>query len=1165
MNAPQYSLSDSPSATVRRTRSWLFRSVGAMVLLAIGATSLLPMLVRHYLRQRLGLLLAPYVNGTVHVTRVSLGWWSPLELHGVDLACESSFERIEHHSSKLGRVDRVQTDLTLWQLLGRPTDFGTVHIIQPRLVLAPRGDSWNWMYFLAPLLEMPPSKRPWRLQWEVHEAEVQVLDHAGLELVSCHAQRLQGSCQRMNQLEVKSSGEMVIHSRQESGTLGWQVDYNQEADRPGGRIVLECQEVPAQLLKIALAAFRRPVELAGSISGRIEVNASNEWKVVGKNLAWRDGWVWTEGIHPNERIPIRDLVIEGKFHLDQERPSLELNGNCDWMSLRLSLDIPAYKTESLAALLAASRLDGHVELDVASLASHLRRTLHVHEQLELESGRFLIDAQIAPQGAQGRCRLAVQSRDFAAVAKDARIVWPEPLAGQVSLCAGETGWHLDELECQTEFGQVALSQQAAIRRLRLAFNLERLSQRLAQFFDWGVELRGRLDGYLDWQPAGEVVQLDGRLDGTNCALAWDEGTTWESPAVVLVATAQASQKEGKWYCLACQLSVSNGPDTISLVLQPPLSFAQPWDAWWQLDGRIALTNWANRLASLLGTEAELEGQLAVQSRLRLSPYDAELASLSASVRPLAVRTHGWAYYEMAPEIRIDRARFAIGTAPNWELSGLEIRGSSAQLVCPQLVYQPPQTAKRGNSLWEGLAGRIRLELSFGRFAEAIRMRAPPDVYADGSLSVECWLQDTFECRGWLRDLQLWAQVSSADPQTRLRQIPGYRMVWRQPQVDWHLTAESDTGGRVKLPRIAINGVGWDVDGSGALNVGSTVDWQIDGQLGYDWQQVAASSPLWDETRIRVRGQRRDGFNVRGTFALAGKEQGDVRRSASLQGQASLGWDRIETGGIVCGAGTTEWQWDEKAVRIATSQIPANDGLLSARLRIERRDDRWVLLVEPGRVLERVAITAEMCHSWLKYVHPLVAEATRAEGRLGIEVVRAEIPLDAVTAMQADGKLLLDQGMIGPGPLAKVVVDGLERIAALADRRLPRLHALANNTWIDLPQQEVPMMVDNGRVTHETLRMVVGDIQVVSRGSVGLDKSLAVDLEVRVPELWTENRPLLARLLEKPMRIPIRGTLRKPQIDERFFVEMGRALLGNEAGGLLEEGLLRGLDRLFKNR
>jgi translocation and assembly module TamB len=83
--------------------------------------------------------------------------------------------------------------------------------------------------------------------------------------------------------------------------------------------------------------------------------------------------------------------------------------------------------------------------------------------------------------------------------------------------------------------------------------------------------------------------------------------------------------------------------------------------------------------------------------------------------------------------------------------------------------------------------------------------------------------------------------------------------------------------------------------------------------------------------------------------------------------------------------------------------------------------------------------------------------------------------------------------------------------------------------------------------------------------VGLDQTMAIMTEMPVPPKWLENNPLAPGLKDQIIRIPLAGTLQKPQLDRAEMDKISRQFIRNAARNMLEDGLNKGLDRLFQSQ
>jgi hypothetical protein len=104
----------------------------------------------------------------------------------------------------------------------------------------------------------------------------------------------------------------------------------------------------------------------------------------------------------------------------------------------------------------------------------------------------------------------------------------------------------------------------------------------------------------------------------------------------------------------------------------------------------------------------------------------------------------------------------------------------------------------------------------------------------------------------------------------------------------------------------------------------------------------------------------------------------------------------------------------------------------------------------------------------------------------------------------------------------------------------------------------------GRVHHDNLVLDMGQLSVRSKGSVGRDGSLAMQLEVAFRGDLAGATPVVSGLLRTPFVIPLRGTVRRPQFDATAIDTILARIMQNTADAVLRDGIGRGLEALFGN-
>jgi hypothetical protein len=275
---------------------------------------------------------------------------------------------------------------------------------------------------------------------------------------------------------------------------------------------------------------------------------------------------------------------------------------------------------------------------------------------------------------------------------------------------------------------------------------------------------------------------------------------------------------------------------------------------------------------------------------------------------------------------------------------------------------------------------------------------------------------------------------------------------------------------------------------------------------------------------------------------------------------------------------------DSTIFVQPTKIPLSQGTLQMSPALALKGTDWLVTHEQARVIDHVVITPEMCDMWIKYVCPPLAGATAAQGKFSVDVDNASVPINRPTELDTKGKFIVHNVSVGPGPLARTLIGavdqvkaftngqiGLEGLAGLAGSFLPGGTPAAvpeaaapestAKQWLELPQQEVPVEVIQGRVHHTGLTLKTKEFVLRSTGSVGIeDQSLDIMCEVPLRDEWLKD-PKFAGLKGQTLRIPVKGTISQPKVDISAafggLVGLGSAGIKGALSGQLDQGLQKG--------
>jgi hypothetical protein len=290
-------------------------------------------------------------------------------------------------------------------------------------------------------------------------------------------------------------------------------------------------------------------------------------------------------------------------------------------------------------------------------------------------------------------------------------------------------------------------------------------------------------------------------------------------------------------------------------------------------------------------------------------------------------------------------------------------------------------------------------------------------------------------------------------------------------------------------------------------------------------------------------------------------------SEALSGEASLGWEAAQYVGLVAGPADFRARLGGGIVNVGPLDVPLAEGRLTTAPRVLMNQRVPAVVFDRGPLLQNVRISPEMCQLWLKYVAPLVAEATRAEGKFSLSLQGASVPLSAPLASDVAGTLQIQSAQIGPGPLAQQYVGVARQIKGLfqAGSATAPSDESGGGRWVLLPQQDVLFEVQDGTVKNRGLKMSMGDVVITTEGSVEIE-SQRINLVASIPlqESWFKKQDgVFAALKGKTLQIPIDGTLTQPRLDTRTLQNLGKQLAGAAVQGAVGKQVERGQELLNK--
>lgn len=1138
----------APAAPLWRRRwAWILAGLLAAVGLApsvLGHTSFRNQILA-------GLLASPQGSVTCH--DASLGWFSPISAEHVELR--------DAQGELIASAPSVTLDKSLLGLLLDSTSLGAIRVEAPQLYVELREDGSNVEDFVAAF--QSPDAEPTRVSFvlEVHDGAIHWEDRATgrtwqLNDVKTH---LAMSTFEALPLRIKAAASLAS---QPAGTLQADLTLPMEAGSPDPtRIKLQADRFPLAFLQTIVCRYVPDTKLSGTLTTQLDLTwkAAGDVALAGDVLA-TDLRLQTPALG-QDQIALDRLQMPCQVTYDGRRLKIDqLDAECDLGSLSVQGSVAA---GAAAADLLQQPLQARGKLDLARLAQMLPETLNIRPGTKITSGEIELALDSRADGATHRWHGEITATRLAAESTTRKIVWEQPIEMLLDARQADGGEVVvDQFSCRSDFLQLAAEGTPARLTGQAHYNLNALVDHLAQVVDLhGWQISGAGDADFVWTRAADGdFDLAARLDTNFFQVSAPGRPPWveEKMTVKLSAAGNLAQRTAREAALLIE---AGDEDRLHVQLREPvreITSAAVWPLQARLQGQLA--RWLPRLQPILTPpDCRLQGACDLAADISLGGGQIAVEALKLTLQQFALDGYGLHIAEPkieltaagtfdAKEMRLDAPTLTLAS------STLSLRGESLAAKLP--ADAPPVLS--GTVALQGTLDRLQHWLDDPR--HPFKYRVAGKVSGQVQLSrVAGETTAQFHLDG--DDLQLTEQTAAAEDRP-----PAARPVWSEPELALDASAsyreKTDHLDLHKL-QLASNTLGLSAAGTvDQLTSRQLVD--LSSTLNYDLAQVMPLLEPYLGAWLRLQGRDAAAFQIKGPLALAVAEPVEPW-SRRLSGSVALGWKQGQLCGLDVGPAKLEARLGDGSVAFLPLRVPVAEGQLVGAPRVQFDPAPAAVLLPAGPLAEQVRVSPEVCDRALKYVAPVLAEATRTEGRFSMELEGGRVPLDAPAQADAAGKLSIHRVEVLPGPLARQFILLGKQIEALVHRRPPPL-ALEQNTQplLTMENQDIDFRVVEGRVYHRGMTVRAGDVVVHTHGSVGFDQTLALVADVPIQDRWIGNDPVARSLSGKSIQVVINGTLQHPQLDRRSIEQLAAQMLRGAARDILTRELNEQLNRLFQS-
>ena len=417
---------------------------------------------------------------------------------------------------------------------------------------------------------------------------------------------------------------------------------------------------------------------------------------------------------------------------------------------------------------------------------------------------------------------------------------------------------------------------------------------------------------------------------------------------------------------------------------------------------------------------DVAGAGTLAANVTCSASEVRLESSQVDLAPLDVR---------GPGLFISEPAVSSTATGKWDLAKGRIDIASAKLTAGATTATVTGATLRSlDSGWALDSGAAHLE---GDLAQLARWRQDPHTPAawrvSGRLTSDAMLKqvdDTIsaDVNGTIDQLQI------ADATPTPKTVIARPAVWQERRIT--MAAQGNyrrTEGRLQFDSVKVASDALNVEAKGGLSTGErggNVDLQ--GTLAYDWQQLA---PLW-------RPYLGPGFDIAGKenrqFAIHGPLTGSPANPDSwknVEGEAATGWSSIDLFGLRGGKADISAKLAGGEVRTQPIDMEISEGRLTMTPVARLSPVPAELTLPAGPLVTNMRLSPELCAQGLRFVAPILANATVAEGRFSITLDGARVPLADPKTADVGGHMAM-KGNIKPGPIAAELVGLIKELTTM---------------------------------------------------------------------------------------------------------------------------------------
>ena len=1135
---------------------------------SIGPSYLIDYLARHGLQAK--------------VASVRVGWLTPLQISDLTINGEAGSQVA---------IEQLDLNLTVGDLLSPPTDLGQINLRGLAVACSMNEGECSLEKDFAAIIASDSEETGILANVQFQDVSLSIADSSTGQLwtlTQSNAELMLGE----NAIQATLSG-VLREPNGDDGSLQGSIELVDATDENTGSswlLNLSCESLP---ISIATLLRKRFPEAATAIPSRIQGDATGSMALVGnsngtieadlndfeiRNLVASDPGtrIWR-----NERAALSGkLILEGERLVGQA-----LRAQTDFAEA--TIDGGFSRTFSLTGthdnpLQWLETIDGKASanIDLAALEQALPGLLPLREGAKLNSGRAAVELVSISEGNQQRKILEIASETLQAQSHGKTFVI-DPITLTATVSNREGRLQAEHFEWNSTFGSAIGSGNLEAGSADVKIDFGQLTTILLPIFEMSdTRFAGNAQGRVAWKRGDrDVWRLTGNGQTTNFLIQLPGGRSIQRNAMhaSIEAEGRWSDQSLKELSQARVLINSVGLDIDASLTAPmtELSRKAKLPVLIRSEGRL------DTMEGILGPWLpaninSFSGSFSMDTQAAVGLSETVITTAAIELNAPKVNNGSRHFHQPLVKIQFDgnyrwpgntlqaRSITVVGDALSLAAKG----DATAQRVAMDVKYR---------AKLDRVQGSVHEQIASKEVIQPVAYRPNPPVQSDawmllgdceGDLSLRSVNQEmivefgsTGKNIAVLQPAKEHASMQTTGPwpQLETQQQARAEVVWSEPNLE--------------------------IAGKLRYKTGSDTILADQIQVAGDWFATTLSGrATWatDSSEIRLGGPSRLKMNqvTQRLSHLAGMDiQATGIHEANLSIQAfekpdeeigfviatEMGWESGKIAGLTLGRAAIPIVLTDTSVEVAPTQVPISEGNLSFAGQVHYRPGPLWMHLEPGTRAESIRLTSEMTDRWLKYLAPLVANATRIEGTLGAHLDEAIIVFDEPKQTQVTGRINIGEVQMNAGPLASQIIQGVTELKSLASGFGSQPAPAAPTTnLVTLPPQTVDFAVSQGIVSHERLYLDMDRVQVVTSGRVGFDGNLNMIAQIPLDARWLGKD--IRGLAGQVVTLPIDGSISRPSLDSsevrQLATRLGVQAVQSTAESYLQQQLNKSLDKIF---